>query len=156
MQEALRNCSQQKVEKTECLLMSGSLGSVFNNLSDSQGNSEWLFKKLFPDLQRSFLQCCITCKGSITTLGHRGTFPWHSDKEVNGTSSQGWWVVVRNPGGASETQPVTCWYPQQFVHPHLAWPDIDNGIEKYHKDMLPCQINDKNQEEDLTKKYDRF
>lgn len=43
MQEALRNCSQQNIEKTECLLMSGSLGSVFNNLSDSQGNSEWLF-----------------------------------------------------------------------------------------------------------------
>lgn len=46
--------------------------------------------------------------------------------------------------------------PQQFIHPHLAWPDIDNGIEKYHKGMLPCQINNKNQEEDLTKKDNRF
>lgn len=40
MQEALRNCSKQNTEKTECSLMSGSLESVFNNLSDSQGNSE--------------------------------------------------------------------------------------------------------------------
>lgn len=82
MQEALRNCSKQNTEKTECSLMSGSLESVFNNLSDSQGNSERLFKKLFPDLQHSFPQCCITCKGNITTLGHQEAFPWHSDKEV--------------------------------------------------------------------------
>lgn len=89
MKEALRNCNRQNIEKTECLLMSGSLGSVFNILSDSQGNGELLFKKLFPDLQSSFLQCCITCKGSITGVGRQEAFPWHSDKEVKDTSSKG-------------------------------------------------------------------
>lgn len=43
MRETLTNCNRQNVEMTECLLTSGSQGSVFNNLSDSQGNSKRLF-----------------------------------------------------------------------------------------------------------------
>lgn len=157
MQEALRNCSRQNIEKTECLLMSGSLGSVFNNLSDSQENSEWLFKNLFPDLQCSFLQCCITCKGSITTLGHQEAFPWHSNKEVKGTRSQGWWVVVRDPGGACKWNtacnmmiPPAVYSSTSGLARHWQW---EWKIPKRH---ASCQIHDKNQEEDLTKKDDRF